>query len=136
VSAAPDATLRAFRRPRLWLGIWICGWLLAIALSLLRPPPIGLDVPESDKIGHLLAYGTLSAWAAMLFATRRARIAAALGLVALGIGMEFAQGALTDYRMRDPFDALANTIGVALGMLVLLGRAQFALQGLDRRWFG
>ena len=128
--------LRAFARPRLWLGLWIFGCVLAIALSLLRPPPIGLDLPEGDKVGHLLAYATLSAWAVMLFATRRAWALAALGLVALGIGLECAQGALTDYRLRDPRDAIANTLGVLLGLTALLGRAQFALQALDRRWFG
>ena len=127
--------LRAFARPRLWLGIWILGWALAITLSLLRPPPVGIDLPESDKLGHLLAYATLSAWAVMLFATRRAWVLAATGLVALGIGMEVAQGALTDYRLADPRDAIANTLGVLLGLAALLGRAQFALQALDRRWF-
>ena len=128
-------SLRAFARPRLWLGIWILGWVLAISLSLLRPPPIGIDLPDSDKVGHLLAYATLSAWAMMIFATRRAWLLAALGLVALGIGLEFAQGALTDYRLRDPRDAIANTLGVLLGLTALLGRAQFALQALDRKWF-
>jgi VanZ family protein len=129
------SALRAFARPRLWLGTWIFGWGLAIVLSLVRPPPIGLDVPDSDKLGHLLAYGTLSAWAVMLFATRRAWWLAALALVALGVSMEFAQGALTDYRMRDPRDAVANTIGVVLGLLVAKAWMQGALQALDRRWF-
>ena len=132
---AATGPLRAFARPRLWLGIWIFGWVLAIALSLLRPPPMGLDVPDSDKLGHLLAYATLSAWAMMLFATRRAWALAAVALVALGVGLEFAQGALTDYRLADPRDAVANTLGVLLGLSALLGRAQFALQRLDRRWF-
>jgi VanZ family protein len=127
--------LRAFARPRVWLGIWIFGWVLAITLSLVRPPPIGLDLPDSDKLGHLLAYATLSAWAVMLFATRRGWVLAALALVALGIGMEFAQGALTDYRLRDPRDALANTLGVLLGLGVAMTRMQGWLQALDRRWF-
>jgi hypothetical protein len=127
--------LRAFARPRVWLGIWIFGWLLAITLSLVRPPPIGLDLPDSDKLGHLLAYATLSAWAVMVFARPRGWLVAALALVALGIGMEFAQGALTDTRMRDPLDAMANTLGVGLGLLVAKWRMQQWLQVLDRKWF-
>ena len=127
--------LRDFARPRLWAGLWAFGWVLAIALSLVRPPSIGLDVPDSDKLGHLLAYATLSAWAVMLFATRRGWLLAALALVALGIGLEFAQGALTDYRLRDPRDALANTLGVLLGLGVAMTRMQGWLQSLDRRWF-
>jgi VanZ family protein len=136
VSEPRVGALRTFARPRLWLGVWAFGWVLAIALSLMHPPQLGIDLPDSDKVGHLLAYATLSAWAAMLFATRRARVGAALALVALGIALEFAQGALTDDRLRDPMDALANTLGVVLGSAVLLGRAQFALQALDRRFFG
>jgi VanZ family protein len=127
--------LRAFARPRVWLGIWIFGWLLAITLSLVRPPSIGLDVPDSDKLGHLLAYFTLSAWAVMVFATRRAQWLAALALVALGVGMEFAQGAFTDYRMQDPRDALANTVGVLLGLVIARARMQGWLQALARKWF-
>lgn len=134
-STAQIGPLRAFARPRLWLGLWILGWALAITLSLLRPPPVGIDLPEGDKVGHLLAYATLSAWAVMLFATRRAWALAAVALIALGIGLEFAQGALTDYRLADPRDAIANTLGVLLGLTALLGRAPFSLQALDRRWF-
>ena len=40
----------------------------------------------------------------------------AVGLVLMGIGIEFAQGALTDDRMADPMDAIANTVGVLAGM--------------------
>jgi VanZ family protein len=130
------SALRPFARPRVWLGIWVFGWVLAVALSLIPPPPLHVDVPDSDKLGHLLAYATLSAWAVMLFARRRAWVFAAIGLVALGIGMEFAQGALTQTRLRDPRDAIANTLGVLLGLGVSMTRLQGLLQALDRRWFG
>ena len=127
--------LRAFARPRLWLGIWIFGWVLAIALSLIPPPPLHLDIDNSDKVGHLLAYAALSAWAVMVFARPRAWFIAALALVALGIGMEIAQGLLTEWRMRDWRDAVANTLGVGLGLLVARSRMQLWLQALDRKWF-
>jgi VanZ family protein len=129
------SALRPFARPRMWLGIWVFGWVLAVALSLIPPPPLHVDVPDSDKLGHLLAYATLSAWAVMLFATRRGWLLAALGLVALGIGLELAQGALTDYRLRDPRDAFANTLGVLLGLGIAMTKMQGWLQALDRRWF-
>ena len=127
--------LREFRRPKLWLGIWIFGWVLCVVLSLIHPPRIDVAVPDGDKIGHFLAYAVLSAWAVMLFATRRGWMLAALALVALGVGMEFAQGALTDYRMQDPRDAIANTLGVLLGLGVAMTRMRGLLQALDRRWF-
>ena len=37
------AALRDFNRPRLWLGLWLFGWLLCIVLSLIQPPQVGID---------------------------------------------------------------------------------------------
>jgi VanZ family protein len=125
--------LRAFHRPRLWLAGWTFGWLLCIVLSLVRPPDLGMDVPDGDKLGHLVAYGLLSAWSVWLFATRRARWAAAVALVALGLALEWAQGHLTAHRMMDPRDGIANTLGVLLGQCaVFVGDGRF-LQWLDAR---
>lgn len=127
------AVLRAFRRPRLWLAVWVFGWLLCIVLSLVRPPRLDVDVPDGDKLGHLLAYALLSAWSVWLFATRGARWASALALVALGLALEWAQGHLTAHRMMDPRDAIANTLGVLLGQCaVFVGGGRF-LQRLDAR---
>ena len=128
------APLRGFQRPALWLGLWIFGWLLCVVLSLIHAPGLATDVPEGDKIEHLLAYGLLSVWAVWLFAGRRAQLVAALGLVGLGIAMEFAQGYLTTYRSMDWRDALADTIGVAVA-LQLGRRWPHALQRLDTRFF-
>ena len=122
----------ALRRPRLWLGVWVFGWLLCISLSLIQPPDLGAP-QDSDKLGHFLAYGTLSAWAVALFATWSARLRAAVALVVLGIALEWAQGALTPYRMSDPMDALFNALGVGLGLLLGLTPLRKALVWLDRR---
>jgi hypothetical protein len=129
------SALRAFHRPRVWLGLWCFGWLLCVVLSLITPPQLGVDVPEGDKIGHLLAYGLLSAWAAWLFATARARVLACLGLLALGVVMELAQGLLTSDRMMDGRDAWADALGVLLGQLAALGPARGWLQRIDTRLF-
>ena len=130
---AGGAVVRAFRRPRLWLAIWMFGWLLCIVLSLVRPPDLGVDVPDGDKLGHLLAYALLSAWSVWLFATRRARWASALALVALGLALEWAQGHLTAHRMMDPRDGIANTLGVLLGQCAVFIGDGRALQALDAR---
>ena len=130
------AALREFRRPRLWLGLWLVGWLLCIVLSLSHPPRIGIDLPDGDKIGHFLAYGVLSAWSAWIFAAARARGWAAISLVLLGIALELAQRAFTDDRMMELNDAWADAVGVLLGQLFGLGRAQSLLRRLDARLFG
>lgn len=126
--------LRDFRRPRLWLAIGMLGLLAVIGLSLL--PARGLPpVPFSgfDKVGHFLGYATLSAYGGMLFARMRPQTWTAAGLVALGIGLEFAQAQLTDSRMGDLRDAVANTLGVLAGLVSASTPLARLLQRLDAR---
>lgn len=127
--------MRAFRFPRLWLGLWLFGWLLCIVLSLVPPP----DLPGpagSDKVGHFLAYFTLTAWAVWTFRTRRAHLLAALALVGLGIAMEVAQASLTRVRLGDVRDAVANTLGVAVGLSLTFTPMRFALERLEHACCG
>lgn len=108
-------TLKPLRRPRLWLGLWIVA-IVALIVVCLIPLDSLPPLPEnSDKVEHLLGYFLLAAAAVQLFGSRRALSLAAMGLIGLGIGIEFAQG-YTAYRSSDPADALANTLGVLLGM--------------------
>jgi VanZ family protein len=106
---------------------------LVIVLSLVNlsglPP-----VPEGgDKVEHFLAYALLSASAVQLFVRRRACVVVASLLVAMGIALEFAQGTLTATRMADPYDAVANTLGVLAGLATLLTPASRLLLALDAR---
>ena len=123
--------LREFTRPGLWLGLWYFGWALCVALSLIHPPQLGVDVPEGDKIGHLLAYALLGAWAVWIYQRPRSRIHALLALCVLGVAMEIAQGTLTDDRMMDFRDAIADGLGV-FGGAWLASRFPALLQRLDR----
>ncbi len=110
--------LKPLRWPRCWLALWWLAVLGTIVVCLIPPPPIPL--PEnSDKVEHFLAYFLLAASAVQIYQRRAALIWAAVGLVALGIGIEFAQGALTVNRMADPMDALANSVGVLAGMAIV-----------------
>ncbi len=128
--------LRAFRVPALWVGLW--GLLIvAVIVVCLGPPPAMPQMPRNtDKAEHFLTYVGLAFCAVQLFATRRALLWAGFGLVLLGVGIEFAQGAFTVDRSADPFDALANTLGVIAGLsLVATPAREWALR-LDRRLFG
>ena len=81
------------------------------------PTPALPNVPPgSDKFEHFLAYALLAARAVQLYARWPALLGAGLGLVLLGIGLEYAQGALTATRLMDRWDALANTLGVIAGL--------------------
>lgn len=114
------AALKPLRWPRLWLGLWWCAIAL-VAVGSLLPAIVLPAVPAGgDKVQHLLGYGLLAAIAVQVFATRGALLRAALALVLLGGLLELAQGLLTSTRAMDPLDALANTLGVAIGMATAL----------------
>lgn len=113
--------LKPLRWPRLWLVLWSLAIVIVVVVCLIPPPPLALP-PNSDKIEHLLAYFVLSASAVQLFRRGRPLLWAAVGLVALGIAIEVAQGALTVTRAADPWDALANTTGVLAGAAMSLTR--------------
>lgn len=114
-----SAALKPLRRPRLWLGLWIAAIVALIVVCLVPLDSLPPLPDNSDKVEHLLGYFLLAAAAVQLFGSRRALSLSAVGLVALGIGVEFAQG-YTAYRSSDPADALANTLGVLLGMATVL----------------
>lgn len=127
--------LPPLRYPRLWWSLWWLAIVVVVVLSLM--PPISLSsAPEgSDKWGHFAAYFVLAASATQLITSRTGLLLAGAGLVLLGIGLEFAQGALTEDRMRDPMDALANTLGVVAGLALAWTPARGLLRWLETRWF-
>jgi len=124
--------MKPLRRPGLWLGLWLLALVVVCVICLV--PLDGLPpLPEnSDKVEHLLTYFALAAGAVQLFGGRRALLVAALGLMLLGIGIEFAQG-MTAYRSADPMDALANSIGVMLGMATRLTPWRDLLLRIEKR---
>ncbi|MBB5014703.1 VanZ family protein [Rehaibacterium terrae] len=126
--------MRALRRPRLWLALWLAMVATVIVVSLAPPPPVPQAIPGSDKLGHVLAYFLLMAGAVQLFASRAALLAIAVWLAALGLGLEFAQGALTASRRFELLDALANTAGVLAGLALAHTPAARWLQRFDGWW--
>ncbi len=125
--------LKPLRWPRLWLSLWGVAILVVIVVCLMPMPAMPPLPDNSDKIEHLLAYFFLAALAVQLFQGRRALWIIAMALVVMGIGIEIAQGVLTAHRAADPRDALANTIGVLLGMATLLTPWRDLLLRLERR---
>ncbi len=109
--------LKPLRFPRVWLGLWCAAIAVIITVCMIPPPPLALP-QNSDKVEHFLAFFLLAAGAVQIFRTRAAVCWAGVGLIALGIGIELAQGAFTTNRMADPMDALADSIGVLAGLAV------------------
>lgn len=127
--------MRTFRRPRLWLALGAVLLVVVVAGSLLPArelPPVPFD--GFDKVQHLLGYALLSTYAVNLFARMRLQALCAAGLVAMGVGLEFAQAALTASRQADPADALFNTLGVLAGLVLAATPVARVLQWVDGRW--
>ena len=119
--------LLPLRYPRLWL---VAGWVL-IALAVggsLLPAQNLPDVATSDKVQHMTAYALLALWFSGIYPRSR-YIVIAIGLFVLGLGIEWAQGAMQYGRQTDPFDVLANVTGIAAGLIgALLGLGGWALR--------
>jgi len=133
---APGRWLRPFRRPAPWCLAWVALFAV-VAIGSLMPAS---DVPSMpvrgvDKLQHFLGYLMLSGYAVMLFARMRAQALAAALVVAFGVAVEWAQGAVTADRHADAADAMANALGALAGLLLASTPASRWLQRLDRRVF-
>ena len=114
--AAVSRLFKPLRNRRFWMALWAAAVLGVVVVCLIPPPPLPPLPDNSDKLEHFAAYFLLAAGAVQVF--RRGRVLAWVGvaLVAQGVCIEFAQSALTANRSADPFDALANAVGVAAGL--------------------
>ncbi len=125
-------SLKSFHHPRLWTGLWVVAVALVVVGSLLPPkdlPPLSIN----DKLEHFAAYAVLSAGAVQLFARRLSWGLVCVLLVMLGIGLEFMQANMGLGRMFDRYDALANTIGVSVGLATSFLPWRDALLRIDRK---
>jgi VanZ family protein len=96
---------------RLAVFVIACAAVLYLSLAPTTAIP---QVSLSDKIEHTAAYLGLSLLGVWAFPERVRRVA--IGLVLGGIGVEFAQAMMGWGRQGDPLDALANTLGVMVGV--------------------
>jgi VanZ family protein len=92
------------------------GWGIAAIIVWLSvtPAPPHIDIEQSDKLGHLLAYGTLMYWFCLLYTRRATRISYAILWIAMGVGLEFVQREI-GYRTFEVYDMVANALGVLIG---------------------
>jgi VanZ family protein len=102
----------------LWFAV---GWAIAAAIVWLSvtPAPPKVDFDQSDKVGHLIAYGGLMFWFCQLYVRSKTRLAYAAGFIALGVALEFVQRAL-GYRSFEVADMIADALGVLAGWVAAL----------------
>ena len=125
-------SLKPFRRPLLWAGLWMSAVAVVVIGSLLPARDLPA-VPISDKLEHFAAYAALSAGAVQLFARRLSWGFVCVLLVLMGIGLEHLQARMALGRLLDRADALANTLGVLAGLAIAFTPWRDALLRFDRR---
>ncbi len=126
-------SLKPFRRPWVWSGLWMLA-MAAVVIGSLVPAQDLPEVPRGfDKLEHFGAYAVLAAGAVQLFVRRLSWGFVCIMLVLMGIGLEYLQGQMALGRMLDRQDALANTIGVLIGLASAFTPWRDALLRLDRR---
>ena len=123
--------LKPLRWPWLWLGLWVGAIVGVVILSLVPPPEMNLP-KGADKVEHFVAYFALSATAVQLFASRRALLWIGVAMVALGVGLEFAQHVATTSRTMDQADAWADLFGVVAGLATVFTPLRDLLLRLER----
>jgi VanZ family protein len=114
--------------------VWtLVGWLgiFAVTYLSLMPDPPHPSFEQGDKFEHVAAYCFLAWWFAQIAVARSARVRLALGLLALGIGLEIAQLAVPQ-RTFSIADMLANAIGIGLALRMAPPRTPNVLRLLAR----
>ena len=101
-----------WRLPRLWYG---CGMALLLVVAVISLVPVS-GGGGNDKLAHVLIYLFLSGWFSLIAVRPALLWRVFFGLIAYGLLMELLQG-VTDYRSLEFADAVANSIGVAIGLL-------------------
>jgi VanZ family protein len=110
--------LPELRYRRMWLSIGVI-MVLVITIACLLParelPAVGL----SDKIEHLLAFGAVAFWFGSIV-VRRDLHWVALAVVGFGGLIEVMQSAMGLGREADWLDVLADSLGVLIGVILVL----------------
>ncbi|MGY0407643.1 MAG: VanZ family protein [Polaribacter sp.] len=96
------------------------GVTLSIAyLSLMRMPKDLPNFNNIDKLEHIFSYFTLGiCWLFTFYKKPKSKYLILLGCILFGILIEVMQSIFTNYRTGDYLDALANTFGATLGLIV------------------
>ncbi|PIF00848.1 MAG: hypothetical protein CR994_04145 [Maribacter sp.] len=90
------------------------------------------SIPYADKIVHFIFYFVAITLGSLYIVSLKCQRAETLVkvkilsllLIAFGMLIEVIQGTLTTSRSGDVFDAMANSIGVAMGFVIVLSRFQ------------
>jgi len=90
-----------------------------VCLSLLKLPSSKISIVNIDKAYHSIAYFALGiAWLFTFYKKPENKYLIVICCILFGIIIEVLQSKLTSYRTGDYIDAIANTCGVLLALLI------------------
>jgi len=98
-----------------WLALTIIVFIGITILSLL-PPKSGVEIQSNDKVNHFIAYATFAFCGLSAYSGSKI-VRLLLCFVGYGVFMEWMQG-LVPGREQSWYDALANSLGVAIGWTI------------------
>jgi VanZ family protein len=127
-------TRAQLQKRALWLTLGWCYVALIVYLSLTSHPPEVMTFEHGDKVKHFCAYFLLLFWFGQLYTRAMTRVMYFLLFEAMGVTLEFLQAA-GGTRVFEINDMLANTAGLALGLLVVALGAGSLLKKVERRYF-
>ena len=108
---------------RRWAWLW-AGLVCVVTIAALTPGHTAPSAGLGDKLDHLLAFASLAASGGLaLRSSWRATLAVATGMVVYGGFIELAQTQVPG-RVGDWADLLADSVGVALGLALVLALRQ------------
>lgn len=113
---------KLLERNALIIAIVATVFLAILSLSAVPKLNLGLGIKAGDKYLHFIAYFGLSLmWYFALkdrINQKIFKIFVPLGLIFYGIILEGLQSGLTTYRTGDVYDAIANTAGVIVALIL------------------
>ncbi|WP_075340418.1 VanZ family protein [Tenacibaculum agarivorans] len=101
----------------IYFAIAITVAIAVLSLAKLSTLPT-ISFKYKDKVAHAIAYFVLTMVWLFSFIKREQKAIIILGCIIYGILMECLQSILTNYRMFDYYDMIANTFGVLLALLI------------------
>lgn len=96
---------------------FIVALVLIFVLAMIPQPVVPMVVDFQDKVEHCAAFAVLMLMGRAGWPTRAIRLG--IGLIGYGVLIEVAQHTLTTNRIGDPLDVLADSVGVAIGLLLV-----------------
>ena len=103
-------------------SIFIIALIISITivfLSLLQLPSSKIDIINIDKAYHSIAYFALGiSWLFAYYKKPEKKYFIVICCIVFGIIIEVLQSSLTSYRTGDYVDAIANSCGVLLALLI------------------